>query len=291
MVRSMTGFGKASDETDGRSLDLEFKSVNSRYLDINIRMPKTLFSLEDRIKKQLSSGIARGKVDVFLTYRNYNTEDLVVRVNSGAAEKYVGALREITNQLEIIDDIASSFLLKLDGVIVMEDKPEDIEKVWNLVSAVLSRAMATHDSMRVSEGENLKRDMLEKREVILAKTQKIQALSVGMTGKYREKLTERLNELNQLYMEDDRIAQEVALFADRASIDEEITRLNSHMEQLKEILNLDEPVGRKLDFLAQEMNREANTMASKSVDLEITELVLDIKSEIEKIREQIQNIE
>lgn len=291
MVRSMTGFGKASDETDGRSLDLEFKSVNSRYLDINIRMPKTLFSLEDRIKKQLSSGIARGKVDVFLTYRNYNTEDLVVRVNSGAAEKYVGALREITNQLEIIDDIASSFLLKLDGVIVMEDKPEDLEKVWNLVSAVLSRAMATHDSMRVSEGENLKRDMLEKREVILAKTQKIQALSVGMTGKYREKLTERLNELNQLYMEDDRIAQEVALFADRASIDEEITRLNSHMEQLKEILNLDEPVGRKLDFLAQEMNREANTMASKSVDLEITELVLDIKSEIEKIREQIQNIE
>ena len=291
MVRSMTGFGKASDETDGRSLDLEFKSVNSRYLDINIRMPKTLFSLEDRIKKQLSSGIARGKVDVFLTYRNYNTEDLVVRVNSGAAEKYVGALREITNQLEIIDDIASSFLLKLDGVIVMEDKPEDIEKVWNLVSAVLSRAMATHDSMRVSEGENLKRDMLEKRDVILAKTQKIQALSVGMTGKYREKLTERLNELNQLYMEDDRIAQEVALFADRASIDEEITRLNSHMEQLKEILNLDEPVGRKLDFLAQEMNREANTMASKSVDLEITELVLDIKSEIEKIREQIQNIE
>ncbi|MFZ2257368.1 MAG: YicC/YloC family endoribonuclease [Clostridiaceae bacterium] len=291
MVRSMTGFGKASDETDGRSLDLEFKSVNSRYLDINIRMPKTLFSLEDRIKKQLSSGIARGKVDVFLTYRNYNTEDLVVRVNSGAAEKYVGALREITNQLEIIDDIASSFLLKLDGVIVMEDKPEDLEKVWNLVSAVLSRAMATHDSMRVSEGENLKRDMLEKRDVILAKTQKIQALSVGMTGKYREKLTERLNELNQLYMEDDRIAQEVALFADRASIDEEITRLNSHMEQLKEILNLDEPVGRKLDFLAQEMNREANTMASKSVDLEITELVLDIKSEIEKIREQIQNIE
>lgn len=291
MVRSMTGFGKASDETDGRSLDLEFKSVNSRYLDINIRMPKTLFSLEDRIKKQLSSGIARGKVDVFLTYRNYNTEDLVVRVNSGAAEKYVGALREITNQLEIIDDIASSFLLKLDGVIVMEDKPEDLEKVWNLVSAVLSRAMATHDSMRVSEGENLKRDMLEKRDVILAKTQKIEALSVGMTGKYREKLTERLNELNQLYMEDDRIAQEVALFADRASIDEEITRLNSHMEQLKEILNLDEPVGRKLDFLAQEMNREANTMASKSVDLEITELVLDIKSEIEKIREQIQNIE
>ena len=173
----------------------------------------------------------------------------------------------------------------------MEDKPEDLEKVWNLVSAVLSRAMATHDSMRVSEGENIKRDMLEKREVILAKTQKIQALSVGMTGKYREKLTERLNELNQLYMEDDRIAQEVALFADRASIDEEITRLNSHMEQLKEILNLDEPVGRKLDFLAQEMNREANTMASKSVDLEITELVLDIKSEIEKIREQIQNIE
>ncbi len=291
MVRSMTGFGKASAETDGRSLDLEFKSVNSRYLDINIRMPKILFSLEDRIKKQLSSGISRGKVDVFLTYRNYNTEDLAVRVNEGAARKYVEALRGLTERLGIVDDIASSFLLKLDGVVVMEDKPEDLEKIWALISGVLAQAMANHDSMRLSEGENLKRDILEKRTIIIEQTAIIQRLSVGMTGKYREKLTERLNELNQLYMEDDRIAQEVAIFADRASIDEEITRLNSHMDQLHEILNLDEPVGRKLDFLAQEMNREANTMASKSVDLEITEHVLIIKSEIEKIREQIQNIE
>lgn len=291
MVRSMTGFGKASQETEGRSLDLEFKSVNSRYLDINIRMPKTLFSLEDRIKKQLSTGISRGKVDVFLTYRNYNTEDLVVRVNEGAAQKYVEALRGITDKLGIVDDIASSFLLKLDGVVIMEDKPEDLEKVWELVSGVLTNAMAAHDSMRISEGENLKRDILEKREVIVEKTRIIEKLAAGMTPRYREKLTERLNELNQLYVEDDRIAQEVAIFADRASIDEEITRLNSHMDQLAEILDLAEPVGRKLDFLAQEMNREANTMASKSVDLEVTEHVLAIKSEIEKIREQIQNIE
>lgn len=291
MIRSMTGFGKASDETDGRSLDLEFKSVNSRYLDINIRMPKTLFSLEDRIKKQLATGIARGKVDVFLTYRNYNAQDLVVRVNEGAAEKYVEALRGITTKLEIIDDIASSFLLKLDGVVIMEEKPEDLEKVWKLVSGVLAEAMVAHDSMRLSEGENLKRDILEKRAVIIAKTKTIEALASGMTEKYREKLTERLGELNQLFVEDSRIAQEVALFADRSSIDEEITRLNSHMDQLKEILDLDEPVGRKLDFLAQEMNREANTMASKAVDLLVTEQVLAVKSEIEKIREQIQNIE
>lgn len=291
MIRSMTGFGKASDEVDGRSLDLEFKSVNSRYLDINIRMPKTLFSLEDRMKKQLSAGIARGKVDVFVTYRNYNTEDLVVRVNEGAAAKYVEALREVTEKLAIVDDIASSFLLKLDGVVVMEDKPEDLEKVWALVSRVLGQAMAAHDAMRLKEGENLKADILDKRAVILEKTRIIEGLAGGMTEKYREKLTERLRELNQLYVEDDRIAQEVALFADRASIDEEITRLDSHMDQLGQILDLDEPVGRKLDFLAQEMNREANTMASKSVDLLITEQVLAVKSEIEKIREQIQNIE
>ena len=151
--------------------------------------------------------------------------------------------------------------------------------------------MTNHEAMRRAEGENLKRDLLEKRGVILEKLGLIARLAEGMTQRYREKLRERLAELDQLYADDDRIAQEVALYADRASIDEEITRLYSHMDQLKDLVNLEEPVGRKLDFLAQEMNREANTMASKSVDMEITSLVLDIKNEIEKIREQIQNIE
>lgn len=291
MIKSMTGFGKASDVLDGRSLDLEFKSVNSRYLDINIRMPKALMALEDRIKKQLGSGIARGKVDVFLTYRNHNENDLEVRVNEGAARKYVEALRQLTQELGIVDDIASSFLLKLDNVITLEEKTEDLDRVWELISGVLAKAMTNHEAMRRAEGENLKRDLLEKRGVILEKLGLIARLAEGMTQRYREKLRERLAELDQLYADDDRIAQEVALYADRASIDEEITRLYSHMDQLKDLVNLEEPVGRKLDFLAQEMNREANTMASKSVDLEITSLVLDIKNEIEKIREQIQNIE
>lgn len=291
MIKSMTGFGKASDVLDGRSLDLEFKSVNSRYLDINIRMPKALMALEDRIKKQLGSGIARGKVDVFLTYRNHNENDLEVRVNEGAARKYVEALRQLTQELGIVDDIASSFLLKLDNVITLEEKNEDLDRVWELISGVLGKAMTNHEAMRRAEGENLKRDLLEKRGVILEKLGLIARLAEGMTQRYREKLRERLAELDQLYADDDRIAQEVALYADRASIDEEITRLYSHMDQLKDLVNLEEPVGRKLDFLAQEMNREANTMASKSVDMEITSLVLDIKNEIEKIREQIQNIE
>lgn len=291
MIKSMTGFGKASDVLDGRSLDLEFKSVNSRYLDINIRMPKALMALEDRIKKQLGSGIARGKVDVFLTYRNHNENDLEVRVNEGAARKYVEALRQLTQELGIVDDIASSFLLKLDNVITLEEKNEDLDRVWELISGVLGKAMTNHEAMRRAEGENLKRDLLEKRGVILEKLGLIARLAEGMTQRYREKLRERLAELDQLYADDDRIAQEVALYADRASIDEEITRLYSHMDQLKDLVNLEEPIGRKLDFLAQEMNREANTMASKSVDLEITSLVLDIKNEIEKIREQIQNIE
>lgn len=173
----------------------------------------------------------------------------------------------------------------------METRTEDLDSVWALISAVLSEAMAAHDAMRLAEGANLKKDLLIKSRSIQDKTARIRELSEGSVDRYRERLTQRLAELNQLYVEDDRIAQEVAVFADRASIDEEITRLASHMEQLEEILELDEPVGRKLDFLAQEMNREANTMASKSVDLEVTELVLDIKSEIEKIREQIQNIE
>lgn len=291
MIKSMTGFGKASDSLEGRSLDLEFKSVNSRYLDINIRMPKSLMALEDRIKKQLAAGIARGKVDVFLTYRNFNPQDLQVRVNEGAARKYVEALRKITNDLAIVDDIASSFLLELDNVIMLEEKTEDLDSVWQLITGVLTQAMLAHETMRTAEGESLKRDLDEKRGAILEKLERIAGLAEGMTDRYREKLTERLAELDQQLVSDDRVAQEVALFADRASIDEEITRLYSHMEQLQDMLDMDEPVGRKLDFLAQEMNREANTMASKAVDLEITGLVLDIKNDVEKIREQIQNIE
>lgn len=291
MIKSMTGFGKASAAGDGRSLDLEFKSVNSRYLDINIRMPKSLMALEERIKKQLGAGIARGKVDVFLTYRNFNAQDLEVRVNDGAARKYVEALRGITRELGIVDDIASSFLLELDNVIMLEEKTEDLDAVWALISGVLAQAMATHEAMRCAEGENLKRDLLDKRTAILRALDGIRPLAESVTQRYREKLTERLGQLDQALVTDDRIAQEVALFADRASIDEEITRLGSHMEQFRDLLDAAEPVGRQLDFLAQEMNREANTMASKSLDLEVTGLVLDIKNNVEKIREQIQNIE
>ncbi len=291
MIKSMTGFGKASAAVDGRSLDLEFKSVNSRYLDINIRMPKSLMALEERIKKQLGAGIARGKVDVFLTYRNFNAQDLEVRVNDGAARKYVEALRGITRELGIVDDIASSFLLELDNVIMLEEKTEDLDAVWALIAGVLTQAMATHEAMRCAEGENLKRDLLDKRAAILRALEGIRPLAESVTQRYREKLTERLGQLDQALVTDDRIAQEVALFADRASIDEEIIRLSSHMEQFRDLLDAAEPVGRQLDFLAQEMNREANTMASKSLDLEVTGLVLDIKNQIEKIREQIQNIE
>lgn len=291
MIKSMTGFGKASAAGDGRSLDLEFKSVNSRYLDINIRMPKSLMALEERIKKQLGAGIARGKVDVFLTYRNFNAQDLEVRVNDGTARKYVEALRGITRELGIVDDIASSFLLELDNVIMLEEKTEDLDAVWALISGVLAQAMATHEAMRCAEGENLKRDLLDKRTAILRALDGIRPLAESVTQRYREKLTERLGQLDQALVTDDRIAQEVALFADRASIDEEITRLGSHMEQFRDLLDAAEPVGRQLDFLAQEMNREANTMASKSPDLEVTGLVLDIKNNVEKIREQIQNIE
>ena len=291
MIKSMTGFGKASNILNGRSLDLEFKSVNSRYLDINIRMPKSLMPLEDRIKKQLSTSIARGKVDVFLTYRNYNEADLEVRVNQGVAKKYVEALRELTRDLDITDDISSSFLLNLDNVIQLEEKTEDLDEVWELVSSVLTEAMTEHEAMRIAEGKNLKADLLEKDRSIMEQLGSIEKLAEGTTDRYRRKLEERLKELNQLYIEDDRIAQEVAIFADRAAIDEELTRLTSHMKQFREMLELEEPVGRKLDFLAQEMNREANTMASKSVDIEITGYALGIKNDIEKMREQIQNIE
>ena len=201
------------------------------------------------------------------------------------------ALRELTRDLETTDDISSSFLLNLDNVIQLEEKTEDLDEVWELVSSVLTEAMTAHEAMRLAEGKNLKEDLLEKDRSIMEQLGSIEKLAEGTTDRYRRKLEERLKELNQLYIEDDRIAQEVAIFADRAAIDEEIIRLTSHMKQFREMLELEEPVGRKLDFLAQEMNREANTMASKSVDIEITGYALGIKNDIEKMREQIQNIE
>lgn len=291
MPKSMTGFGRGFKENEERSIDLEFKSVNSRYLDINIRMPKSLIVLEDRMRKKFQEKISRGKLDVFVIYKNKVKSDVTPTVNKTLALKYTEALKGTAKELGLVDDLSISYIAGLDDVIELDEIRDDPESVWLLMSEVMDEAMAMHDEMRTSEGEALKTDIILKAENIGSDLKTIESIVPELIPKYREKLIDRLKELNSVLTTDDRIAMEVALFADRSAIDEEITRLYSHLEQLNTILESDEPIGRKLDFLLQEINREANTMASKSVDMEITNRVLNIKNDMEKIREQVQNLE
>lgn len=291
MPKSMTGFGRGFAEDEERSIDIEFKSVNSRYFDCNIRMPKSLIVLEDRIRKQLTEQISRGKLDVFILYKNKTKSDVEISINRSLAEKYAANLKGLGRDLDLIDDLSISLIAGLDDVVELSETREDPEKVWSLMSRVLAEAMGMHDVMRSNEGEALKTDILAKRQCVLDNLREIETAVPDLVPRYREKLGERLKELNAALAGDDRIAMEVAIFADKSSIDEEITRLNSHLDQLAQILESSEPIGRKLDFLIQEINREANTIGSKAVDLQVTKRVLDIKNDMEKIREQIQNLE
>ena len=288
MVKSMTGFGRASsDEDSDKNFSIEIKSVNHRYLDINIKMPKTFVSLEEKIRRLISERLSRGKVDVFINLKDYSKAQGRAKVNLEFAKSYVKCLNSLKNEFkDLEDDIKLSMIVKHPEVIVIEEKEEDLEKIWNDIEGVLSEAIDGIVAMRVNEGEKLAKDILEKLVNF------IELKSSVVVENYREKLKERLKDfLGNVDIDETRLATEVVIFADKATIDEEIIRLKSHISQLRESLSFKESIGRKLDFLVQEMNREANTIASKSNDLEITNSVIDIKNIIEKIREQVQNIE
>lgn len=292
MIKSMTGFGRALADDGKRSVIVELKGVNHRYFDVNIRMPKSLFPLEDRMRKTLQEYITRGKLDMFITYRNHIKDDLEVKYNESLAGRYASILKRMRDELGLVDDVSVSLISKFPDVVYTEETEENLDEIWILLEKAVRDAAAIMQDMRQKEGELLKRDMLQKADSILEKLEIIKAREVTVMPSYREKLFERLKGImDQIPVDENRVALEVALYTDRASIDEEITRLSSHMEQFRAFLREEEPVGRKLDFLAQEMNREANTMASKSVDITITNTVLEIKNDIEKIREQMQNIE
>lgn len=293
MVNSMTGFGRAaSGEQSNRNFMVEIKSVNHRFLDMNIKMPKTLFSLEDKIRKLISDKISRGKVDVFITYKNYNKSDLVANLNSNLAESYINCLQELQSRYNIKNDISISLVARFPDVIYTEEKEENMDEIWLELSSAVDNALISLKEMRAREGEKLKVDVIEKCKDIQKDVNSIKNLSERVVINYKNRLTERLTELlGNVPLDENRIALELAIFADKSSIDEELTRLYSHIDQLTNTLEASEPVGRKLDFIVQEMNREANTIASKSSDLEITNYALNIKNNIEKIREQIQNIE
>ena len=292
MIKSMTGFGRGSIEQDGRSFTVEMKSVNHRYCDLNIKMPKIFLSLEDRMRKVIFDKISRGKIDVFITQNNKEKVGVKAVLDEGLSDSYVECLKKIKDKYYIKEGISISLIAKFPDVITLKQEEEDIENVWKILSVPLEEALNLLVEMRRKEGLKLKNDVLLKCDYIKHLLDKIEKRSPFVVNEYRDKLNERLKELLQDYqIDENRIAMEVAIFGDKSCIDEEIVRLNSHLVQLRETFNLDEPIGRKLDFILQEMNRETNTIGSKANDLEITNSVLNIKNEIEKIREQIQNIE
>ena len=292
MIKSMTGYGRYEIEEKERKVNVEISTVNHRYCDLSIRMPKALTHLEDEIRKCIKQFIARGKVEVSIYITSMSADDVEVVVNEPACTAYIEALRKIGTKLGLNDNIGMAEVMRLNDVITIQKKQADLEVIWPMIDQALRQALTQLVAMREKEGMILKNDLLEKADNMLRLVGELEHLSVEVVNTYKLKLEERISRLlEEIPVDKTRLAMEVALFADRAAIDEELTRLKSHVGQLKMILEEESSIGRKLDFLMQEMNREANTIASKAGDYTITSYAVELKSEIEKIREQIQNIE
>ncbi len=291
-VRSMTGYGRGEHIAEDRKFTIELKSVNHRYNDINIKLPRSLASLEDKIKKQIMKQVFRGKTDVYISFETFALDDVAVKLNETLARAYVEKLKFLQESLDLEQGNILELAAKFPDVITVEKPQKDEAVIWAALLPALEEAVTRFVAMREMEGEALKRDILGKGVRILELVQIVKARSPLVVEEYREKLTHRLKELlDGVDVDPQRIATEVAIFADRGCVDEEITRLESHLVQLAHILEKGGQVGRKLDFLVQEMNRESNTIASKANDIQIVQATIELKSEIEKIREQIQNLE
>ncbi|MEF2819863.1 MAG: YicC/YloC family endoribonuclease [Clostridium sp.] len=293
MIRSMTSFGRSnSEEGKKRVFTVEMKSVNSRYLDVNIRMPKSIISLEEEIRKMISNSLNRGKVDVFINIKNYNEGAGVPKVDINLAQGYLQCLKEIEEKLNIKNDISVMQIARFPEVITMIEEEDKIDEIWEELKPLISSSLDMMINMREVEGEKLKEDILIKINQIEDLVSKVEEFADSIPKVFKQKLEERLKDLlGNVEVDENRIAIEVCILADKATVDEEIIRLNSHINQVRETLKLNEPIGRKLDFIVQEMNRETNTIGSKSSDIKMTNIVIDIKNILEKIREQVQNIE
>ena len=291
MIKSMTGYGRGNISKNDREYQIEIKSVNHRYLDISVKMPRQLSYLEDAIKKEISSKVKRGKIDVFITFNNNSLEGRKIKINTELAHIYIEELKRLSEKENILSDIQVTEISKYPDVLnIQNEQDEDIIKIE--VIEVLSDAIDNFISMRQDEGSKISEDLLKRLEYIKVKVNEISQLSTGLIEEYVVKLETRIKEiLKDQEIDKQRLAQEVVIYADKCSVEEEITRLNSHILQFKNLLNSDEAVGKKLDFIVQEMNRETNTIGSKANNLDITKRVIDLKTEIENIREQIQNIE
>ena len=292
MVLSMTGYGRAQQVLGGREITVELRSVNARYFEYSSRLPRTCAFLEDPLKRLTAEKVHRGKVELALTVQNVTASDAVVQTDYALAESYRRALAALAQRLDVKDDVTVMALARFPDVLTQTAAPADPDALWADVSAVAGQALEAFVGMRAAEGAKLKADVESRLAVVEDLVGQIEQGSAGRVQAYTERLYARLQELlADRSIDEARILTEAALFADKTAIDEETVRLHSHVAQFREILQLEEPIGRKLDFLTQELNREANTIGSKCQDAALTRLVVTLKSEIEKIREQIQNIE
>ena len=295
MIKSMTAFGRSRQTVGGKDITVEIRSVNNRFFDCSVKLPRAFSFIEERIKPHLqAAGITRGKVDVFIGIDVVDTPDANIAIDEGFAGAYISALRQLRDTYSLPDDISVMTVAQNRDLFIVKKPDEDIEKDWADISVVLDAATERFISGRSREGENIEADLASKVAAIKTRVDEIEKLSESDTVSYREKLEARLREMlsdNRIVFDESRILTECAVFADRIAIDEELVRLRSHFDGFEDILRSNEPVGRRLDFLVQEINRETNTIGSKCQNASIAKLVVDIKCEIEKIREQIQNIE
>ena len=292
-MQSMTGYGRAFVEIDGRQMTVEVKSVNHRFLDIAFRMPRNLMFLEDAARKRIGERVARGHVDVFVTYRNLRTDARVVQVDEALFNAYADALQTLSGSSgpSLRDDRTLMGIARMPDVLTVTEAEEDQEAVRALMLGALDAALGALTAMRAREGEAIRQDLAARVDAIQNMTEQVRSRYPQTVAAYTQRLKDAVAELVGSGVDETRLLMEAALMADRSAIDEEIVRLNSHAEQLRALLALDEPVGRRIDFIVQELNRETNTISSKSQDIPITKLTVDMKAEIEKLREQVQNVE
>ena len=292
MIKSMTGFGRCEVQKDSRKFTVELKSVNHRYLDVNIRMPKKLNFFETALRTLLKSYANRGKVDIFITYEDLSQTQVSVKYNAALAAEYMKYLKQMEDEFGLENDVRVSTLSRYPEVFTMEEQSEDEEELWNGLKEALEGAFTQFVETRKTEGENLKKDITSKLDLLSEQIGFIEERSPQIVAEYRAKLEDKMKELlADTQIEESRIASEVILFADKICTDEEVVRLKSHISHMRNTLEEKDEIGRKLDFIAQEMNREANTILSKANDIEVSDRAISLKTEIEKIREQIQNIE
>lgn len=294
MIRSMTGYGRSQALVGTMNIVVELKSVNHRYFEFNSRVPRNYGFLDEKLKTYIGSRVSRGKVECYVSVENLEDDNIEILVNHSLAQSYLTALNELAdrNNLTLRDDLAMSSLARYNDVFTVHKQEADEEKIWNAVKSVAETAVDKFIAMRETEGEKLKNDVLSRADLILEKVSVIEERSPETVKEYNDKLLARINEfLSDVQVDEQRVLTECAIFADKIAVAEETVRLRSHIDQLRQFLDSNEAVGRKTDFLVQEMNREANTIGSKAQDVTVARNVIDIKAEIEKIREQIQNIE